>query len=113
MTDSLLEVMAREPKVVKYIDLPLQHANEKVLREMNRNGSFESLTALMQRIRDKVPGVVLRTTFIAGSREKPKKNLHSLLSLSVRYVSNVWAALLIPPKRILQLENVKTRSMKR
>ena len=66
VTDSLLEVMAREPKVVKYIDLPLQHANEKVLREMNRNGSFESLTALMQRIRDKVPGVVLRTTFIAG-----------------------------------------------
>ena len=52
--------------MVKYIDLPLQHANEKVLREMNRNGSFESLTALMQRIRDKVPGVVLRTTFIAG-----------------------------------------------
>ena len=66
VTDNLLEVMAREPKVVKYIDLPLQHANEKVLREMNRNGSFESLTALMQRIRDKVPGVVLRTTFIAG-----------------------------------------------
>ena len=66
VTDSLLEVMAREPKVVKYIDLPLQHANEKVLRDMNRNGSFESLTALMQRIRDKVPGVVLRTTFIAG-----------------------------------------------
>lgn len=66
VTDSLLEVMAKEPKVVKYIDLPLQHANEKVLREMNRNGSFESLCALMQRIRDKVPGVVLRTTFIAG-----------------------------------------------
>ena len=66
VTDSLLEVMAKEPKIVKYIDLPLQHANEKVLREMNRNGSFESLSALMQRIRDKVPGVVLRTTFIAG-----------------------------------------------
>ncbi len=66
VTDSLLEVMAKEPKIVKYIDLPLQHANEKVLREMNRNGSFESLTVLMKRIRDKVPGVVLRTTFIAG-----------------------------------------------
>lgn len=66
VTDSLLEVMAKEPKIVKYIDLPLQHANEKVLREMNRNGSFESLTTLMKRIRDKVPGVVLRTTFIAG-----------------------------------------------
>lgn len=66
VTDSLLEVMAKEPKIVKYIDLPLQHANEKVLHDMNRNGSSESLLALMQRIREKVPGVALRTTFIAG-----------------------------------------------
>ena len=66
VTDSLLEVMAREPKVVKYIDLPLQHASGRVLKEMNRNGNFDSLCALMQRIRSKVPGVVLRTTLIAG-----------------------------------------------
>ena len=57
VTDGLLEVMAREPKVVKYIDLPLQHASGKVLKEMNRKGDFDSLCALMQRIRDKVPGV--------------------------------------------------------
>ena len=44
----LLEVMAREPKVVKYIDLPLQHASGKVLKEMNRKGDFDSLCALMQ-----------------------------------------------------------------
>ena len=66
VTDGLLEVMAREPKVVKYIDLPLQHASGKVLKEMNRKGDFDSLCALMQKIRDKVPGVVLRTTLIAG-----------------------------------------------
>ena len=78
VTDNLLEVMAREPKVVKYIDLPLQHANEKVLREMNRNGSFESLTALMQRIRDKVPGVVLRTTFIAGFPGETEEEFNEL-----------------------------------
>lgn len=66
VTDGLLEVMAREEKVVKYIDLPLQHANGRVLRAMNRGGDFDSLCALMQRIRDKVPGVVLRTTLIAG-----------------------------------------------
>lgn len=66
VTDSLLEVMAREDKVVKYIDLPLQHANQRVLRAMNRQGNAESLSALMKRIREKVPGVVLRTTFIAG-----------------------------------------------
>ena len=66
VTDSLLEVMAREPKGGKYIDLPLQHASGRVLKEMNRNGNFDSLCALMQRIRSKVPGVVLRTTLIAG-----------------------------------------------
>ena len=66
ITDELLEVMAAEEKIVKYIDLPLQHASEQVLRAMNRRGSRESLTALLRKIREKVPGVTLRTTLITG-----------------------------------------------
>ena len=66
ITDELLEVMAREEKVVNYMDIPLQHASGKILRAMNRRGDRQSLTALMQKIRDKVPGVVLRTTLITG-----------------------------------------------
>lgn len=66
ITDELLETMAAEEKIVKYIDLPLQHCSEKVLRAMNRRGNRESLTALLQKIRDKIPGVILRTTLIAG-----------------------------------------------
>ena len=66
ITDELLEVMAREEKILPYIDLPLQHASGKILRAMNRRGDRRSLTALMERIREKVPGVVLRTTFITG-----------------------------------------------
>ena len=66
ITDELLETMASEEKIVPYIDLPLQHASGKVLRAMNRRGDRQSLTALMERIREKVPGVVLRTTFITG-----------------------------------------------
>ena len=66
ITDELLEVMAREEKIVPYIDLPLQHASGKILKAMNRRGDRQSLTALMRRIREKVPGVVLRTTFITG-----------------------------------------------
>ena len=58
--------MAREEKIVPYIDLPLQHASGKILKAMNRRGDRQSLTALMRRIREKVPGVVLRTTFITG-----------------------------------------------
>lgn len=66
ITDELLDVMAEEEKIVKYIDLPLQHASGKVLRAMNRRGDRESLTALLQNIREKIPAVILRTTLITG-----------------------------------------------
>ena len=66
ITDELLQVMASEEKVVKYMDIPLQHASGRVLKAMNRRGDRESLTALMRKIREKVPGVILRTTLITG-----------------------------------------------
>ena len=66
LTDELLETMAEEEKIVKYIDLPLQHASARVLKRMNRTGDRESLTALMKKIREKIPGVTLRTTLITG-----------------------------------------------
>ena len=66
VTDELIDVMANEEKIVKYIDLPLQHCNAEILKSMNRRGSRESLTALLNKIRDRIPNVVLRTTFIAG-----------------------------------------------
>lgn len=66
ITDELLSVMAEQEKIVKYIDLPLQHASGRVLKAMNRRGDRASLTALMRKIREKVPGVTLRTTLITG-----------------------------------------------
>ena len=66
ITDELLEVMAGEEKILPYIDLPLQHCSGKVLRAMNRRGDRESLEALIEKIRSKVPGVILRTTLITG-----------------------------------------------
>lgn len=66
VTDELLEVMAREEKIVPYIDLPLQHCNGEILRRMNRRGDRASLTALLHNIRQKLPGATLRTTFICG-----------------------------------------------
>lgn len=66
VTDELLDVMASEEKVVPYFDLPLQHASGKILRAMHRTGDRQSLTALMRKIRERVPGVILRTTLIAG-----------------------------------------------
>ena len=66
ITDELLDTIAEEEKIVKYIDLPLQHASGRILKAMNRRGDRESLTALMRKIREKIPGVTLRTTLITG-----------------------------------------------
>ncbi len=66
ITDELLDVMRTQPKIVPYMDLPLQHASGRILNAMHRRGDHESLKALCNRIREKVPGITLRTTFIAG-----------------------------------------------
>jgi ribosomal protein S12 methylthiotransferase len=66
ITDEILEAMAGCDKVVKYIDLPLQHASDTVLRRMKRPGTGSRYEALLHRIRERVPGVSLRTTFIVG-----------------------------------------------
>ena len=78
ITDELLEVMAREEKVVPYMDIPLQHASGKILHAMNRRGDRESLTALMGKIREKVPGVVLRTTLITGFPGETEEDFEEL-----------------------------------
>ena len=66
ITDGLIDVIAQEEKIVKYIDLPLQHCNGEILKRMNRRGDRASLTALLNKLRSRIPGVVLRTTFITG-----------------------------------------------
>ncbi|MCD7730475.1 MAG: 30S ribosomal protein S12 methylthiotransferase RimO [Oscillospiraceae bacterium] len=66
ITDRLLDVMAREDKIVKYIDLPIQHCDGDILKKMNRHGDEESLRRLIEKIRGKIPGVVIRTTLITG-----------------------------------------------
>ena len=66
ITDELLDTVANEPKLVKYFDIPLQHVNGDILKRMNRRGNYESLSALINKIRTKIPGVTLRTTLITG-----------------------------------------------
>lgn len=66
MTDELIQTIASEDKILKYIDLPLQHCSGRVLTAMNRRGDKESLTALVKKLRERIPGVVLRTTLITG-----------------------------------------------
>ncbi len=66
ITDELLELMASEEKLCKYLDIPIQHINGDILKRMNRSGNAETLMALVQKIRAKVEGITLRTTLITG-----------------------------------------------
>ena len=66
ITDKLLDTIAREQKLVKYLDIPLQHVNGEILKRMNRKGDCESLSDLIDKIRVKIPDITLRTTLITG-----------------------------------------------
>lgn len=66
ITDELIDVIAQQEKIVKYLDIPLQHASKRILRAMRRPGDRQSLTALIQKLREHIPGVVLRTSLIVG-----------------------------------------------
>ena len=64
--DEFIEVMATEPKIVKYLDIPIQHCNSKILQLMNRRGDGAFLRELFAKLRDRIPGLVIRTSLITG-----------------------------------------------
>ena len=64
--DALIDVMAREPKIVKYLDVPIQHCSDKILKLMNRRGDGAFLRGLFAKLRERIPGIVLRTSVITG-----------------------------------------------
>ena len=66
VTDELIDAIARNEKVCNYIDIPMQHVDSGVLKAMNRRGDKESLLALVNKLRAKIPDIVIRTTFITG-----------------------------------------------
>ena len=64
--DDFIEVMAAEPKIVKYLDIPIQHCNSKILKLMNRRGDGAFLRELFAKLRARIPGLVIRTSLITG-----------------------------------------------
>lgn len=66
ITDSLIDVIASEEKICNYIDIPLQHSNKEVLKSMNRVGCGKDYSELISKMRDKIPNLALRTTFMVG-----------------------------------------------
>lgn len=82
ITDELIDVIASEDKVLKYIDLPLQHCNGRILKDMNRTGDRKSLTNLLNKIRSRIPNVILRTTFIVGFPGETDSEFNELCEFS-------------------------------
>ena len=66
ITDELVQVIADEPKIVKYLDIPIQHVSARILRAMHRPGDRAELAALLASLRERIPGLVLRTSLIVG-----------------------------------------------
>ena len=64
--DELIDTMATEPKIVKYLDIPIQHCNSKILKLMNRRGDNAMLRRLFAKLRSRIPGIVIRTSIITG-----------------------------------------------
>ncbi len=80
ISDAFLDVLAEEPKAVKYLDMPLQHASQNVLKLMKRGGNRASLEKLIGRVRNRVPGIAVRTTFITGFPGETEEDFEQLLT---------------------------------
>lgn len=78
-TQELVDVMAKNDKVCNYLDIPLQHANDNLLRAMNRKSSIEEVRVLINKLRRAMPDIVLRTSFIVGLPGEGEKEFQDLL----------------------------------
>lgn len=78
--DALIQVIAAEPKVCKYLDMPIQHASDEILRRMGRRTTRADIEAIVHKLRREIPGIVLRTTLIAGFPGETEENFAELLS---------------------------------
>ena len=79
ITDELISVFKNEDKIVKYMDIPIQHCNDEVLKRMGRHGNKEQLYSLINKLRKEIPGLVIRTTVIAGFPGETEEQFGELL----------------------------------
>ena len=80
ISEAFLEAIAETPKAVKYLDMPLQHGSRNILKLMKRGGTRESLEKLIKRVREKVPNITIRTTFITGFPGETEQDFEELMT---------------------------------
>ena len=79
ITDKLIETVANNDKIAKYFDIPIQHISDTILKKMNRKTSKENIIKILEKIRNKIPNVTLRTSLIVGFPGETKENFEELL----------------------------------
>ena len=79
ISDELIDLIASEPRLTPYFDIPIQHSEDKILKAMNRRGNKNYLTALFNKIRNKIPNAILRTTVMVGFPGETKEDFNNLL----------------------------------
>lgn len=79
ITDKLIEIVANNDKIAKYFDIPIQHISDPILKKMNRKTSKENIIKILEKIRNKIPNVTLRTSLIVGFPGETKENFEELL----------------------------------
>ncbi len=85
ITDELVELIAKEEKLTPYFDIPIQHSEDTILKAMNRRGDKAYLTSLFNKIRNKIPHAILRTTVMVGFPGETKKDFNNLL----KFISDI------------------------
>lgn len=78
VTDELIDIVAKEEKICKYIDIPFQHASTKVLKNMKRRSTLEKNREIIKKLREKIPGIVIRSTFITGFPGETEEDFKTL-----------------------------------
>ena len=84
LDDELIEVIASEPKIVKYIDIPIQHIDDRILKRMNRRDTGESIRALFKKLRERIPGLVLRTASSPACPARARRSSRSCANSCAR-----------------------------
>ena len=80
ITDELIAEIAGNPKIIKYMDIPLQHSENRVLKLMNRKGTREGYLTLFKKLRERIPGIAIRSTFISGFPTETEEEFEGMLA---------------------------------
>lgn len=107
ITDSFIEIVKNNPQIIPYFDIPLQHINDELLKNMNRRGTKKEIIALITKIRKEIPNSIIRTTFIVGYPGESEKQFEELCDFIQEYPFDRMGAFIYSKE-----ENTKAYDMK-